>query len=354
MSIDLTISNWQQCPTKSTTRVVNSSKRCDQCKLKYQPTSVVCTGPLHIGIFCWDCWTKEEWTCTTCKCQPSDKNVVGCDVCGQWTHIGCQDTLPCDSGEYTCKKCRSKSDCVLLKSNIFDLQQEVQQHVRDKQNLQDCLLDAEGVKKHLLKEIKTNRADYSHLKDASLMLETSLEQVKKTCSKHQQNVTKIVACNRMLENEFKTHQSEKRECEDKLHAFYASEIEELKKNRSDEHVANKQELEVYKARNNALENEVVKLKSEYDKFKKNNSKHLKRAREEHIDMERIYHLAKKRHVAWNTSFPAWMDNDKRDLWSKHECARRTVLGRTSYIAKNPKSSEFENVTALFDYLSRHN
>ena len=340
MSTDLTISSWQQCPTNSTTRVVNSSKRCDQCKLSKCSTSVVCTGPLHIGIFCWDCWTKEEWTCTTCKCQPSDKDVVGCDVCGKWTHIGCQDTLTCDSGEYTCKKCRSKSDCVLLKSNIFDLQQEIHLLKEDhRQVLLTC-----GV----------HRRSSVRDKQKWMMLETSLEQVTKTCSKHQQNATRTLAANRMLENKFKTHQSEKRECEDNLHAFYASEIEELKKNLSDEHVANKQELEVYKARNNALENEVTKLKSEYDKFKKNNSKHLKRAREEHIDMERIYHLSKKRHVAWNTSFPAWMDNDKRDLWSKHGCARRTVLGRTSYIAKNPKSSEFENVTALFDYLSRHN
>lgn len=108
----LTIKQWQQ-PGRDT-RVYDKfdAFRCHECKehtTSVSSMSLICCADDRTSTqYCSDCWDTVEWTCPDCDKIPKDCDVVGCERCGQWTHLGCQTTLE-DKKDYVCASCKESA-----------------------------------------------------------------------------------------------------------------------------------------------------------------------------------------------------------------------------------------------------
>jgi hypothetical protein len=108
----LTIKQWQQ-PGRDT-RVYNKfdTFKCHKCKVNtssVSPVSLICcTDDRAFVQYCSNCWDTTEWSCPDCKKNPEDCDVIGCERCGQWSHVGCQINLE-DTKDYVCVSCKESS-----------------------------------------------------------------------------------------------------------------------------------------------------------------------------------------------------------------------------------------------------
>lgn len=108
----LTIKQWQQ-PGRDT-RVYNNfdAFKCHGCKERMTSVSLmslICCADASTSVqYCSDCWDTVEWTCPDCNKTPEDCDVVGCERCGQWTHLGCQINIE-DKKDYVCASCKESA-----------------------------------------------------------------------------------------------------------------------------------------------------------------------------------------------------------------------------------------------------
>lgn len=106
------IQQWQQ-PGRDT-RVYNKfgAFKCHECKERTTSVSsmslICCADDRTVVQYCSDCWDNEPWNCPDCNKIPDDCDVVGCERCGQWTHLGCQTTLE-DKKDYVCVSCKESA-----------------------------------------------------------------------------------------------------------------------------------------------------------------------------------------------------------------------------------------------------
>jgi len=108
----LTIKQWQQ-PGRDT-RVYNEfdTFKCHECNGNTTSVSsmslICCMDDRTFVQYCSGCWDNEPWDCPDCNKNPDDCDVVGCERCGQWTHLGCQTTLE-DKKDYVCSSCKESA-----------------------------------------------------------------------------------------------------------------------------------------------------------------------------------------------------------------------------------------------------
>ena len=336
----LSIKNWQSGLDDCTTRMTMTSRNCSACKRGSKNTEpvVVCTCPGHIlDIFCWKCWSKQEWVCTCCNTVPADDETVACDTCGQWTHIPCEDPSADIGKEYACKKCKSKDESVILKSKLFDLQED-KKKIQERQDAEVSSLETdvqnlEQSNNALTGYISSLENLNTRWKDANVVLEVSLEQHKTSLAKSEEKKNEMtLKVNRMTS----LMKKEVEKAENDLHVFYADKHAQYVKSTHKDKVLICQQLDELKKKNSDLKEAAKKVDYERNRFRTSTKQKLKRAREEHMDLERIYNSVRKKHIVWQTKYPHVLTEKQRELWSKHDCARRTVYGETYYTVRGTK------------------
>ena len=164
----LTIKQWQKpCPGQ-TTRVYETFDpfKCHGCAEHTCSTSasmVSCSKDNNVVHLCSNCWDQEDWICTDCHTQPKDTDVLGCERCGQWTHMGCQVKDVERHLRYICNDCVQTSVMSVvvpeMKVEIYDLTKSLKTTQTQLKTKTTQIKEMTVVNKTMTNDMKALRAD---------------------------------------------------------------------------------------------------------------------------------------------------------------------------------------------------
>ena len=167
----LSIKQWQTPCHGQTTRVYNQFApfKCHGCTGHTRPTSasmVSCSRGDDVVLLCSNCWDEEDWICTDCHTKPDDSDVLGCEQCGQWAHIGCQ--LKSSRDNYICNDCLNTSVMPVvipqMKVEIYDLTKSLKNTRTQLETKTAQLKKMTDVHKTMTNDMKALHTDMSETK----------------------------------------------------------------------------------------------------------------------------------------------------------------------------------------------
>ena len=287
----LSIKQWQTpCPGQ-TTRVYNQFApfKCHGCTRNTRPTSasmVCCSRGDNVVHLCSNCWDEEDWICTDCHTKPDDSDVLGCEQCGQWAHIGCQlkDVLTRDS--YICNDCLNTS---VMPVAIPEMKVEIYDLTKSLKNIQT--------------QLETKTAQLKKMTDVHKTMKNDM---------HSHYVQQINTLKSTLTSEAKAQTQEM------LHLKLTN--ARLNKEKDDCHNANKllkSNLQRNITKNTKLE-KLVKATNKRARYVYENNREL----ELEVKKRRI-------RIPWKTMCPNFFSQYKA-LWNTYKCSWRNLFGEMQY------------------------
>ena len=341
----LTIKQWQQ-PGRDT-RVYNKfdTFKCHECKERTTSVSsmslICCAVGRTLVQYCSDCWDTVEWTCPDCNKNPENCDVVGCERCGQWTHLGCQTTLG-DKKDYVCASCKESARAHTLvpkmKAECYDLAKQ--------------LATAKFCFFHSRKALESNSKCYEKkIDEQAAELERADAKVASLATDVMQQADGLQA----VEKGWKASKDELAD----VHGHYANEISTLKSAIGNKQRSEEQEIIALRDNNKRLLNNNGSLAKSNTKLKlalqderamrvdmmSGVKKTNKRARYIYEQQgERIADLKKARvTIRWNGSMPQKLQERLllqryRDAWVEFKCQWQDYFGEIrvrAHYAKGP-------------------
>ena len=311
------ITEWQQPLTTGTTTIIQSTSNfnCGHCQ-KHQKKGkqskidlIMCQTGSVVDFFCSSCWDTQEFCCPDCQTIPSDKDIVGCDSCGQWSHNYCQIEIE-DVNNYICSCCITKNERAIpetVDQSTIDVNKEVESLIVSNQR---AIAKSEASEK---------------LCEALLQKHISSQQELETLKKEKSSY--ILATNRTLQK-----QNDQFRILTEKNKLYAKNNDTLKTELKK--VVN--DLQIRKQATSVLGAQVIALN--------------KRTRE-HDGMVELMSRYVKRHKpnCWLYSVPDGLSVVDAMLWKQYECKYREQGSSQTYSA-DKITSKVGNVP-LWDNLS---
>jgi len=315
----LSIKQWQTPCHGQTTRVYNQFApfKCHGCTGHTRPTSasmVSCSRGDKVVHLCSNCWDEEDWICTDCHTKPDDSDVLGCEQCGQWAHIGCQ--LKSTRDKYTCNACLNTSVMPVvipeMKVEIYDLTKSLKNTQIQLETKTAQLGEMADVHKTMTNDMKVLRMDMSDTK-------ADIKQV------HSHYIQQINTLKSTLTSEAKAQTQEM------LHLKLTN--ARLTKEKDECRNANK----LLKSN---LQGNITK-NTKLEKLVKATNKRARRMYENNRELE--LEVKKRRiRITWKTSCPNNFSQYKA-LWNTYKCSWRNLFGEMQYASS---SGSYTSLNAL--------
>ena len=258
---------------------------------------VLCLSDSVVDFFCVSCWDENDWNCPSCHCLPLDKDVIGCEKCGQWSHNGCTLHIDINNG-YTCFNCQT-SDTNSLKETVLDQQSVLLEAAEETKLLQTKFLELTQVQKHS---------------------ETMLTTLKK------KNVeTAAIFANRLKSQQttYKVFSTAMKKKMSRVHSqtnVYQQEVAKLQQQHHQMTAAAKST----DIRHRTMAGEVRRLR--------------KRGREHDDMVETMSRYVKRHRPVWSCTPPVGLNEVDRMLWNLYECKVCTHHGVQQYAANKVQSN----------------
>jgi len=350
--MQLTIKQWQTPCREQTTRVFTqfdpfTCHGCAKHTRSRDDSLISCAkGEQHVQL-CSTCWDKEDWICSHCHFQPDDSDVLGCERCGQWAHMGCQIKDMSSGDNYICNACVQTDVDVISEMKI------------EAYDLSKTLTISQ-------KQLKTTTDQCSTLTELKDKLTVELKTVQTTVVQQNQQLVNARAARAKSIAELK----HARDTLQQVHGHCAKKMQQFQLTVNAKFNAGEQELVALKAKNKRLNKERNDCLASNARLKKNlqaeqlsKIKLLERVKMTNKRARSIYEnnrlmecdIKKRRvRIPWKTSMPIRLKADGHSaLWTKYKCAWREIFGEIEFLANLPKGvATYTSIQTFINDISR--